>query len=59
MVNKKQQNCFWNVDDCKLIHVDPNVNDKLIEVMKPDYKSILKYGSRKMTVNHGKIHKYL
>ncbi len=32
-VDGNQQTILWHVDDCKLSHVDPEVNNKLVEVL--------------------------
>ena len=47
------------MDDCKISHVDTKFNDDLIKIIKEKYKSIFEDGSGKMTVNRGKVHKYL
>ena len=39
--------------------MDPKANENFIEVLKQEYDSIFKDGSRKMTVNYRKINKYL
>ena len=39
--------------------MDPKANEKFVEVLKQEYDSIFKDKSRKMTVNYGKINKYL
>ena len=59
MVNKKQQTNFWHVESCKLIHMDQNTNDKLIEWLKQEYEIIFEDGSGKLNVNRGKTHKHL
>jgi Reverse transcriptase (RNA-dependent DNA polymerase) len=58
-VNGKQQTVCWHVDDCKLSHVDPKVNDAFIEVLREQYESIFEDGTGQMKVSRGKIHKYL
>ena len=59
MVNGIQQTVCWHVDNCKISHVDTKVNDDLIKILKEEYESIFEDGSGKMTVNRGKVHKYL
>ena len=59
MVNEKQQTLCFHVDDNKLSHVDPKVNDELIEELRLEYESIFEDGSGKMKVSRGKVHKYL
>ena len=39
--------------------MDPKFNDKFVEVLKQEYKSIFEDGPKKMTVNWGNIYKYL
>jgi hypothetical protein len=56
MVNEKQQTICWHVDDCKLSHVDPKVQDKFIQVLRDEYESIFEDGSGKMTVSHILFH---
>ncbi len=58
-IDGTQQTILWHVDDCKVSHVDPEVNTKLIEVLKQEYESIFEDGSGEMTVHRGKVHKYL
>ena len=45
MVDNKQQTVCFHVDDCKLSHVDPKANDRLIEALKDEYESIFEDGS--------------
>jgi hypothetical protein len=59
LVNGKQQTIVWHVDDCKLSHVDPRVNDTFIETLRDEYQSIFEDGSGEMTVSRGKKHTYL
>ena len=59
MVNWRQQTVFYHVDDCKISHVDTKANDDLIKIIKEEYKRIFEDGSGKMTLNQGKVHKYL
>jgi hypothetical protein len=59
IVDGKQQTIVWHVDDCKLSHVDPKVNDAFIEVLREEYESIFEDGSGKMTISRGKKHTYL
>ena len=50
---------FWHVVNCKLSHVDTKVDVNFIEVLQQEYESTFKDGYGKITVNRGKIHKYL
>ncbi len=59
MVSAKQQTICFHVDDCKLSHVDPKANDKLIGAFREEYESIFEDGSGKMKVSRGKVHEYL
>ena len=58
-MNDKQQTISFHVDDCKLSHVDPNVNTDLINTLRDEYESIFEDGSGKMKVTRGKLHDYL
>ena len=58
MVNGKQQTILWHVDECK-ISGSKKTNDEFIEVIRDEYETIFKDGSRQMTVSRGKKHKYL
>ena len=49
----------YHVDDCKLNQHRSKVNDRMIKWIRQEYESIFEDGSRKMTVNRGKVHKYL
>ncbi len=64
--------CFWNrdikgkqmticfqVDDCKILHLDPKVVDYTIAWLCEEYKIVFTDGSSKMKVARGKVHKYL
>ncbi len=59
MVHEKQQTLLWHVDDCKLSHVEYDVNSDFIAVLGGEYESIFEDGSGKMTVTRGKVHVYL
>ena len=59
MIDDKQQTILWHVDDCKISHVDPKVNEKLIKSLKQEYESIFEDGTGEMTSNRGKKYKYL
>ena len=50
--------CF-HVDDCKLSHVDPKCNDKMIGWLREEYENIFEDGSGAMQVSRGKKHSYL
>ena len=36
MMNGKQQTIFWNVDDCKLSHINKRLNGRFILVLKEE-----------------------
>ena len=59
MVKGKQQTICFHVDDCKISHLDPKVNDACISILRKEYENIFEDGSGKMTVHRGKVHKYL
>jgi hypothetical protein len=59
MVDGKQQTVCFHVDDCKISHVDPKVNDAFIETLRQEYESIFEDGSGNMKVNRGKVLEYL
>ena len=59
MVKEKQQTVCFHVEDCKISHVDPKVNDVFIEELCHEYESIFEDGSGEMKVSRGKVHKYL
>jgi len=50
IVNGKQQTILYHVDDCKLSHVDPSVNDDMIDWLSENYESIFEDESGKMKV---------
>jgi hypothetical protein len=54
MVNGKQQTASWHVDDMKISHADPKVNNQFIEWANKKYGA---FGGVKAT--RGKIHDYL
>jgi hypothetical protein len=58
-INGKQLTICFHVDDCKVSHVDPKVNDKTIAWLKKEYESVFEDGTGKMKVARGKVHKYL
>ena len=58
-IDKNQQTICWHVDDCKISHVEPKVNKKLMKSLKQEYESIFEDGTGEITVNRGKKHKYL
>ena len=57
LVNGLQKYILFHVDDCKLSHKDPKVNDSLTGVLHEEYQSILEYLSVTMQVTHGKVHR--
>ena len=58
-IDDNQQTICWHVYDCKISHVEPKVNDKLIKSLKQEYESIFEDGTGEMTFNRGKKHKNL
>ena len=59
MIDDNPQTICWHVDGCKISHVKPKVNDKLIKSLKQECESIFEDGTDEMTVNRGNKHKYL
>ena len=59
IIEGEQMTICFHVDDCKLSHKDKKVNDRMIKWLRQEYESIFEDGSGKMTVNRGKVHKYL
>ena len=59
MINGSQQTICFHVDDCKVSHVDPKVNDELELKLREEYEYIMEDGSGKMKVHRGKVHDYL
>jgi hypothetical protein len=59
MVDGKQMTICYHVDDCKLSHIDAKANNKMIEWLRQEYKSIFEDGSGEMTVSRGKVHTYV
>ena len=53
MVNRRQQTASWHVNDMKISHVDPKVNDQFIEWTNQMYGE---FGEVKAT--RGKLHDY-
>ena len=47
------------MDDCNISHIYSKVNDELIEIPRQEYERIFEDGTVKMTVQRGKVHKYL
>ena len=58
-IDNNQQTICWNIYGCKISHVDPKVNNKLIKSLNQEYKSIFYDGTGKMAVNRGKKNKYI
>jgi hypothetical protein len=58
-INEKQLTICFHIDDCKISHVDPKVNDKTIAWLRKEYESVFMDGTGKMKVARGKVHKYL
>ena len=40
MINGNQMTILFHVDDCKLSHVDPKVNDRMIRWLRCEYENI-------------------
>ena len=59
LVNGLQQSTLFHVDDCKLSHKHPKVNDSFIGVLHKEYLRIFEDGFGILQVNHGKVYKYL
>ena len=59
LVNGLQKYILFHVDDCKLSHKDPKLNDSFIGVLHEEYHSIFDDESGKMQANRRKVHKYL
>ena len=59
MINGLKNPIIFHVDDLKMSHKYPKVNEIFIWVLREEYKSILEDGYSKMQVNHGKFHNYL
>ena len=59
MIDGQQTTICYHVDDCKLIHRRRKFNDWMIKWHRQEYESIFEEGLGKMTVNIGKVHKYL
>ena len=53
-VNGKQFTSVWYVDDLKLLHVETNVVDDMVQLLKQEFGSLMD-----LTVRRGKIHDYL
>jgi hypothetical protein len=58
-ISGQQMTICFHVDDCKLSHKSPKVNDHMIRWLKREYKSIFEDGSGEMSMSRGKIHTYL
>ena len=56
LVNGKYQTVCWHVDDLKVSHIDPTVNDILIQKLRKKHETIEK-GSMKVT--SGNFHTFL
>jgi hypothetical protein len=59
IIEGKQMTICFHVDDFKLSHRKKMVMDTMIEYLHEEYESIFEEGTGAMTVNRGKIHKYL
>ena len=58
-IDEKHQTIRWHVDDCKISHVYPKIDKKLINSLNQEYKGIFEDITGKMTVKRGKKHKYV
>ena len=59
MVNGKQLNIVWHVDDLKILHVEENVVTKVISKLKKQYRKDAYGEDCPLTVCRGKKHDYL
>ena len=59
MIDRQRMTICYHLDDCKLSHLRSKVNDRIIKWLRKEYESKFEYGSRKMNVSRGKVHKYL
>ncbi len=59
IVEGKQITMGFHVDDCKLPHEHPKVNDETVDWLRAEYESMFEDGLGAMKVHRGKIHKYL
>ena len=57
-VDGSQQTTCFHVDDCKLSHKDPKVNQAFVETFRKEYESTFVNGSGKMKAHTGKIHEF-
>ena len=53
-INGKQCTIVWHVDDLKISHVDPVVNNEIVASLNKEYGKV-----GEMTVGWGKVHNYL
>jgi hypothetical protein len=58
-ISGQQMTICFHVDNFKLSHKSPKVNDRMIRWLKREYESIFEDGSGEMSVSRGKIHTYL
>jgi hypothetical protein len=59
IIEGKQMNICFHVDDCKLSHRNKKVMDTIIEYLHQEYESIFDDRTGARTVSRGKIHNYL
>jgi hypothetical protein len=57
-VDGKQQTCGFHVDDC-ILTGQSTTNDRFIEALQEEYKSVFEDGPGKLKVHCGKVLKYL
>jgi hypothetical protein len=58
-VNGEQLTVCVHMDNCKILHITPQVVDETIEWLRSEYKNVFGDGTRQMTVRCGKTHRYL
>ena len=54
MVNSEQLTICWHVDDLKSRHINPNVNDKFLQLIKDTFGQL-----RVVKMTQGLLHDYL
>ena len=54
IIDNKQCNILWHINDMKTSHVDPAVISSVLSDIDAEYGKI-----EKMTITRGKVHKYL
>jgi hypothetical protein len=59
IIEGKQMNICFHVDNCKLSHRKKKFMDTMIEYLREEYEIIFEDGTEAIMVSRGKIHKYL